>query len=111
MKYIPELKKSLVAKLVLAFVLVAVVPMLMASKFTTALIADVVNKNIERWLGETTNYMRHNVDETHESLKAVGGLIDARFDGNVVFSKKELAALSYMEVDALWLRNEDGSLL
>lgn len=111
MKYIPDLKKSLVAKLVLAFVLVAVVPMLVASKVTTALIADVVNKNIERWLGEATTYMRHNVDETHESLKAVGGLIDARFDGNVVFSKKELAAFSYMEVDALWLRSEDGSLL
>lgn len=111
MKYIPDLKRSLVTKLVLAFVLVAVVPMLMASKFTTALIADVVNKNIERWLGEATAYMRHSVDETHESLKAVGGLIDARFDGNVAFSKKELAALSYMEVDALWLRDENGGLL
>ena len=111
MKYIPELKRSLVTKLVLAFVLAAVVPMLMASKFTTALIADVVNKNIERWLGEATAYMRHSVDETHESLKAVSRLIDARFDGNASFTKKELEALSYMDIDALWIRNGDGGLI
>lgn len=111
MKYIPDLKKSLVAKLVLAFVLVAVVPMLVASRFTTALIADVVNRNIERWLGEATEYMRHSVDETQESLTAISGLIDARFDGSVGFTPKELTALSYMEVDALWLRDGDGGLL
>ena len=54
MKYFRGLKISLVAKLVLAFVLVAVIPMLVASKITTELIADVVNRNIERWLGEAT---------------------------------------------------------
>ena len=48
MKYFRGLKISLVAKLVLAFVLVAVIPMLVASKITTELIADVVNRNIER---------------------------------------------------------------
>lgn len=42
MKYFRGLKISLVAKLVLAFVLVAVIPMLVASKITTALIAEVV---------------------------------------------------------------------
>ena len=42
MKYFRGLKISLVAKLVLAFVLVAVIPMLVASKITTELIADVV---------------------------------------------------------------------
>lgn len=52
MKYFHGLKISLVAKLVLAFVLVAVIPMLVASKITTALIAEVVNRNIERWLGK-----------------------------------------------------------
>lgn len=57
MKYFRGLKISLVAKLVLAFVLVAVIPMLVASKITTELIADVVNRNIERWLGEATTYM------------------------------------------------------
>ena len=51
MQYFRGLKISLVAKLVLAFVLVAVIPMLVASKITTELIADVVNRNIERWLG------------------------------------------------------------
>ena len=66
MKYFRGLKISLVAKLVLAFVLVAVIPMLVASKITTELIADVVNRNIERWLGEATTYMRHSVEETHE---------------------------------------------
>ena len=35
MKYFRGLKISLVAKLVLAFVLVAVIPMLVASKITT----------------------------------------------------------------------------
>ena len=38
MKYFRGLKISLVAKLVLAFVLVAVIPMLVASKITTELI-------------------------------------------------------------------------
>lgn len=52
MKYFRGLKISLVAKLVLAFVLVAVIPMLVASKITTELIADVVNRNIERWPGK-----------------------------------------------------------
>lgn len=61
MKYFRGLKISLVAKLVLAFVLVAVIPMLVASKITTALIAEVVNRNIERWLGEATKIGRAHV--------------------------------------------------
>ena len=111
MKYFSGLKKSLVTRLVLAFVLVAVVPMLLASKITTALIAEVVNRNIERWLGEATDYMRHSVEETSEGLKAVSGLLDTRFDGKAALSGKELAALSYMEVDALWLKDAGGRLL
>lgn len=94
MKYFRGLKISLVAKLVLAFVLVAVIPMLVASKITTALIAEVVNRNIERWLGEATAYMRHSVEETNESLKAVSRLLDTRFDGKTTLSKREAAALS-----------------
>ena len=81
MKYFRGLKISLVAKLVLAFVLVAVIPMLVATKITTELIADVVKRNIERWLGEATTYMRHSVEETHERLKAddaVRGQLDRR---------------------------------
>lgn len=104
MKYFRGLKISLVAKLVLAFVLVAVIPMLVASKITTELIADVVNRNIERWLGEATTYMRHSVEETHERLKAVSRLLDTRFDGKTTLNKREAAALSFMDIDALWLR-------
>ena len=44
MKYFRGLKISLVAKLVLAFVLVAVIPMLVASKITTELIDDVAEQ-------------------------------------------------------------------
>ena len=108
MKYFRGLKISLVAKLVLAFVLVAVIPMLVASKITTALIAEVVNRNIERWLGEATTYMRHSVEETNESLKAVSRLLDTRFDGKTTLSKREAAALSFMDIDALWLRDAEG---
>ena len=104
MKYFRGLKISLVAKLVLAFVLVAVIPMLVASKITTELIADVVNRNIERWLGEATTYMRHSVEETHERLKAVSRLLDTRFDGKTTLNKREAAALSFMDIDALWGR-------
>ena len=111
MKYFRGLKISLVAKLVLAFVLVAVIPMLVASKITTALIAEVVNRNIERWLGEATAYMRHSVEETNESLKAVSRLLDTRFDGKTTLSKREAAALSFMDIDALWLRDAEGGLL
>lgn len=111
MKYFRGLKMSLVAKLVLAFVLVAVIPMLVASKITTALIAEVVNRNIERWLGEATAYMRHSVEETHESLKAVSRLLDTRFDGKTALNKREAAALSFMDIDALWLRDAEGGLL
>ena len=111
MKYFRGLKISLVAKLVLAFVLVAVIPMLVASKITTELIADVVNRNIERWLGEATTYMRHSVEETHERLKAVSRLLDTRFDGKTTLNKWEAAALSFMDIDALWLRDAEGGLL
>ncbi len=111
MKYFRGLKISLVAKLVLAFVLVAVIPMLVASKITTELIADVVNRNIERWLGEATTYMRHSVEETHERLKAVSRLLDTRFDGKTTLNKREAAALSFMDIDALWLRDAEGGLL
>ena len=111
MKYFRGLKISLVAKLVLAFVLVAVIPMLVASKITTELIADVVNRNIERWLGEATTYMRHSVEETHERLKAVSRLLDTRFEGKTTLNKREAAALSFMDIDALWLRDAEGGLL
>ncbi|MFQ9868606.1 MAG: hypothetical protein ACLRWP_17850 [Bilophila wadsworthia] len=111
MKYFRGLKISLVAKLVLAFVLVAVIPMLVASKITTELIADVVNRNIERWLGEATTYMRHSVEETHERLKAVSRLLDTRFDGKDDPQQREAAALSFMDIDALWLRDAEGAAL
>ena len=71
----------------------------------------MVNRNIERWLGEATTYMRHSVEETHERLKAVSRLLDTRFDGKTTLNKREAAALSFMDIDALWLRDAEGGLL
>ncbi len=100
------LKKSLAAKLVLAFILAAVPPMLVASYVATRLVNNVANVNIGRWLHEASRYLFNTITETQEEVAAVHAMLYPRFAQRVVFfTPDELVALSSLDVEYFVLRD------
>ncbi|MDR3073739.1 MAG: hypothetical protein LBV01_03300, partial [Deltaproteobacteria bacterium] len=72
------LKKSLAAKLMLAFILVTVPPMLVASHVATRLVNVTANENIGRWLREASRYLFRIIGETEEEIAAAHILLRPR---------------------------------
>ncbi len=107
-----SLNKSLAAKLVLAFILVAVPPMLIASHVATRLVNNAANENIGRWLQEASRYLFHTVNETEGEISAVHALLQPRFaKSEVSFSPEELLAMSNLDVDCIVLKDAAGKVL
>jgi signal transduction histidine kinase len=67
-------RASLQVKLVIAFLLVSLVPMLIAAQFTSRVVSAVFEKNIEIWLTETSSFL---LNEIVSSQREATGL--ARF--------------------------------
>lgn len=105
-------KRSLVAKLALAFILVAVPPMLVASNVATRLVSNLANLNVEHWLREAANYLFFTMEESVDELSAVHTLLHDRFalDG-IAFSADELEAFSSLDADYLLLKDTAGTVL
>jgi Signal transduction histidine kinase, nitrogen specific len=102
----------LTRKLVLAFILVAVPPMLIAGKVATELVNTAINNNVEHWLRTTTRYIMASIQESESELRAVHTLLQARFAGKeVAFSPEELDAFSVMDADIILLRDAAGKVL
>jgi signal transduction histidine kinase len=110
-------KKRLIAgflarKLVLAFILAAVPPMLIAGKAATELANNAINSNIERWLRNTTRYIMASIKESESGLTAVHTLLRARFAGkDVSFSPEEREAFPDLDADVILLRDAAGGTL
>jgi len=71
------LRKSLAAKLVLAFILVAVPPMLLTSYLTTRLVTNLANANIKHWLQESSRHLMRSITDKEERLAAIHTLEDS----------------------------------
>lgn len=105
-------KGSLVRKLMLAFILVAVPPMLIAGEVATELVNSAINNNVENWLRNTTRYIMASLEESESELKAVHTLLHERFgQKDVFFDKDELEALSDLDADVVLLRDASGEVL
>ena len=106
------IKGSMARKLVLAFILVAVPPMLIAGKVATDLVSSAINENVEHWLRNTTRYILASLDESTSELEAVHTLLYERFGRETVaFSRDELQALSNLDADVILLRDASGDVL
>lgn len=112
MKDIFMYKRSLVAKLALAFILVAVPPMLVASNAATRLVSGLANMNVEHWLREAANYIFYEIDECMDELSAVHLLLRERFaQDEITFTADELKAFSSLDAEYLLLKDPDGNVL
>jgi signal transduction histidine kinase len=97
---------------VLAFILAAVPPMLIAGEVSTELVRRAVNGNVERWLRNTTRYIMDSIEESESALRAVHTLLHERFARKeVAFSPEELDALSSLGADIIALRDAFGGTL
>lgn len=105
-------KGSLVRQLVLAFILVAVPPMLIAGRVTTGLVNGTINSNVEHWLRNATWYILTSFEEAERELKAVHTLLYSRFSQkDITFTQEELEALSDLDADVVMLREASGDVI
>lgn len=105
-------KGRLARKLILAFILVAVPPMLIAGKVATELVNNAINNNVGHWLKNTTHYLLASLEESESELEAVHTLLYERFGRkDVAFNPEELKALSNLDADILVLRDASGATL
>lgn len=112
MKKIVSFKNSLVAKLMLAFMLVAVPPMLIASNVATNLVNKTVNRNIESWLNDASNYMFYLIEESIEEAMAASVLLNERLAAPVIMlTEDELRYLPDLDVDYVQARNSEGKVI
>jgi signal transduction histidine kinase len=103
------LKKSLAAKLVLAFILTAVPPMLIASHVATSMISDMVNTSVGRWVHDASRYLFNTIRETGEEISALHTLLAPRFtQDSITFSPTELEAIPFMDVDMISVKDAEG---
>ena len=99
-------------KLMLAFILVAVPPMLIAGKVATELVNNTINNNVEHWLRNTTRYIIASIEESESELRAVHTLLQSRFaQKDISFNSRELQALSDLDADVVMLRDASGAVL
>ena len=107
-----SLSKSLTAKLVLAFILVAVPPMLIAGQVATTLVNNSINMNMEHWLRGLIQYIFDSLEETEVEINAVFSLIQKRFTQNEVrFTPQEIRGMSDIDVDFILLKDAQGNIL
>ena len=105
-------KGSLTRKLVFAFIIAAVIPMLIASKVAVYLVNNSINVNVEWWLHNTARFFFTSLDEEKGELQAVYTLLHKQFaQKEVRFNQEELYALSNLDADVILLRAKDGKTL
>ena len=104
--------KSLIVKLVLAFILVAVPPMLIASQVAATLVNNAVNANMEHWMRGLSQFVFHTLEETEIEINAVYTLIKPRFTRKEVsFTSEEIQSVNNLDVDFVVLKDTRGKVL
>ena len=104
--------KSLIVKLVLAFILVAVPPMLIASQVAATLVNNAVNANMEHWMRGLSQFVFHTLEETEIEINAVYTLIKQRFaQKEISFTPEEIQSVNNLDVDFVVLEDTRGNVL
>ena len=84
---------SLRFRLVLAFLLVSVPPMLAAAYVATRLIASAFEDNVEQWLGETSKYLRLQVRDSQIESARLAQILSIRMPETHFLDAPDSAAL------------------
>jgi two-component system, NtrC family, sensor histidine kinase HydH len=69
---------SLRTRLVLAFMLVSVPPMLVAAYVAARIISDAFDQNVEQWLGDTTRFFKLEVGEAQSDASNIAKIVAKR---------------------------------
>ncbi len=105
-------RQSLAAKLVAAFIITAVPPMLAASHVASSMVSDSANRGIVNWLHETTNYLFTTIRDTEAEMIAVQTLLRPRLmRDETAFSAGETEALANLDIDVITLKDGRGRAL
>ena len=112
MKQLLRYRDSLVFRLVLAFVLVSVPSVLLASEIATRLVTRAFNEAVENWLRETTNYALSTMGETQDEYEGIMTLLRDRFRGpEIAFSPEELRAMQRIDIESIIVRDASDQVI
>ena len=85
--------RSLRFRLILAFVLVSVPPMLAATYIGARLISDAFEANVEQWLEETSRFFAYGVTDTENEAERASKVVAARLEKLDIAAEGGKAAL------------------
>ncbi len=107
---------SLRLRMIAAFLLVAVPPMLFSAYFAARVLSDAFDRNVQQWLGETANYISEEVEElmmnASHSAKVIGEKISHSGKSiRDVDLSPDVALLSALGVDVVAVYGESNELL
>ena len=71
---------SIQVKLVLAFLLVSLLPMLIAAELATRIVSNAFEQNVETWLRETSVYFLNNILEQQQQAAGVARFVTEQED-------------------------------
>jgi two-component system, NtrC family, sensor histidine kinase HydH len=86
---------SLRTRLVLAFMLVSVPPMLVAAYVTARIVSDAFDQNVEQWLGDTTRFFKLEVGEAQSDASNIAKLVAKRLSESGVMSQPGTPAFDF----------------
>jgi signal transduction histidine kinase len=83
---------SLRFRLVTAFLLVSLPPMLFAAQLASQAVATAFEQNVATWLGESSAYFINNMRDTEQEASAIGHYISSQTPaiGNIIDDNKQL---------------------
>ncbi len=86
---------SLRTRLVIAFMLVSVPPMLVAAYVAARIISDAFDQNVEQWLGDTTRFFKLEVGEAQSDASNIAKIVAKRLSEQGVMSLSATPAVDF----------------
>ena len=86
---------SLRTRLVLAFMLVSVPPMLVAAYVAARIISDAFDQNVEQWLGDTTRFFKLEVGEAQSDANNIAKIVAKRLSEPGIMSSSGTPSLDF----------------
>jgi two-component system sensor histidine kinase HydH len=92
---------SLRTRLVLAFMLVSVPPMLLAAYVAARVIASAFEQNVEEWLADTTRYFKLQIGEAESDASRVARAVAARLAAAAIVDQPKPEIIDYDLIKSL----------
>lgn len=106
---------SLRLRMIAAFLLVAVPPMLFSAYFAARLLSDAFDRNVQQWLTETANFISTEVDELVVDAEHASNVLADKLqqtpNSDLVLDRSDVALLSSLGVDVVAVYDENNKLI